>query len=95
MYMEIVHSSYGVMCAVSKINMMWCLFFFVLGFLTDKIRIFPFVLGIVLGIILKSLSDNRSTFDIHDVALSSKQMYHDFLTQYQGTKDTSEEVHAE
>jgi multisubunit Na+/H+ antiporter MnhE subunit len=42
-----------------------CVAFFVLGFLTDKIRLFPFLLGIILGVILKSLFENPCMLDDH------------------------------
>ena len=40
-----------------------CVAFFVLGFLTDKIRLFPFLMGIILGVILKSLIENPCMLD--------------------------------
>ena len=36
-----------------------CIIFFVLGFLTDKIRLFPFVLGVILGMVLKSMLEKN------------------------------------
>jgi multisubunit Na+/H+ antiporter MnhE subunit len=43
-----------------------CIVFFLLGFLTDKIRLFPFLLGIIVGVILKSLFENPCMFDDDD-----------------------------
>jgi multisubunit Na+/H+ antiporter MnhE subunit len=40
------------------------LVFFVLGFLTDKIRLFPFVLGIIIGIVIKTMMENISVDSI-------------------------------
>ena len=42
---------------------------FVLGFLTDKIRLFPFILGILVGVLLKWVFDNSFLFeDNHEMA---------------------------
>ena len=38
--------------------------FFVLGFLTDKVRIFPLILGIILGILLNTVLENVSDYSI-------------------------------
>jgi len=73
---------------------MWCIVFFVLGFLTDKVRIFPFVLGIILGIILKSLAERPSKFDLHSVVGTVKDLYVDLWSRQEGPS-TSEKVHAE
>ena len=43
----------------------WCVAFFVLGFLTDKVRIFPLVLGMILGILLNTLLENFSDYSIN------------------------------
>ena len=40
-----------------------CVVFFVLGFLTDKIRLLPFLLGIIVGVILKSLFEDPCLLD--------------------------------
>ena len=37
--------------------------FFVLGFLTDKIRLFPFLVGILIGVILRTFFDTSFQFD--------------------------------
>jgi multisubunit Na+/H+ antiporter MnhE subunit len=66
-----------------------CLMFFVLGFLTDKIRIFPFVLGIILGIVLKSLMENAS---IDCVSVFGTQLYHKVLSTYSNCTERSEKV---
>ncbi len=34
-----------------------CIFFFILGFLTDKLRVFPLVMGILLGLVIRSVLD--------------------------------------
>lgn len=36
---------------------------FVLGFLTDKIRLFPFLVGLFVGVMLKTFFENSFRFD--------------------------------
>ena len=43
-----------------------CIVFFVLGFLTDKLRLFPLVMGLVLGVLLKSMLDDCVLTSIKD-----------------------------
>jgi multisubunit Na+/H+ antiporter MnhE subunit len=49
-----------------------CIVFFLLGFLTDKIRLFPFLLGIIVGVILKSLFENPCMFDDDDQNITTR-----------------------
>ncbi len=43
-----------------------CIVFFILGFLTDKLRLFPLVMGLVLGVLLKSMLDDCVFTSIKD-----------------------------
>ena len=43
-----------------------CIVFFILGFLTDKLRLFPLVMGLVLGVLLKSMLDESVLTSIKD-----------------------------
>ena len=43
-----------------------CIVFFILGFLTDKLRLFPLVMGLVLGVLLKSMLDDCVLTSIKD-----------------------------
>jgi hypothetical protein len=62
------------------------LVFFVMGFLTDKIRLFPLVLGVLLGIVLKTMVENVS---IQNVPVFGSQMYHKAMDMYKHhTTDT-------
>lgn len=63
------------------------LVFFVLGFLTDKIRIFPFVLGIILGIILRSVLEDAS---VDSIPAFGTQLYHSVITLYTGSNEIDE-----
>ena len=49
------------------------LVFFMMGFLTDKVRLFPLVLGVLLGIVLKTMIENVS---IQNLPVFGTQMYH-------------------
>jgi hypothetical protein len=51
------------------------LVFFVLGFLMDKLRIFPLLLGIVLGIVLKSLVGTQGIESLRDLPTAGTQLY--------------------
>ena len=55
------------------------LVFFVMGFLTDKIRLFPLVLGVLLGIVLKTMIENIS---IQSVPVFGTQMYNKAMYLY-------------
>jgi multisubunit Na+/H+ antiporter MnhE subunit len=55
--------------------------FFVLGFLTDKIRLFPFLLGLVIGIILTLLLENvfeqnvsKYSADLYELVLGTDKI---------------------
>jgi hypothetical protein len=72
------------------------LVFFVLGFLTDKIRLFPFFLGIVVGAVLKSVFENSFSLDgqglIDCGAFLYDKMYTVYEPVYTQTHDASESV---
>ena len=50
---------------------------FLLGFLTDKIRLFPFILGVVLGIVLKTLLEKTSFSDVHTRAYEQARSFYE------------------
>jgi hypothetical protein len=52
--------------------------FFLLGFMIDKVRLFPFVLGLVVGLLIKALIDTRPAFNLDAWTLSAKEAYTQF-----------------
>jgi hypothetical protein len=45
------------------------------GFMLDKLKVFPFVLGIILGIVLKSLIDHNLWFQEMDISTHVERLY--------------------
>ncbi len=69
------------------------LVFFVMGFLTDKIRLFPLILGVLLGIVLKTMVENVS---IQNIPMFGTQMYHkamDLVNKHQFTCPSARTEH--
>ena len=62
------------------------LVFFVMGFLTDKIRLFPLVLGVLLGIVLKTMMENVS---IQNVPVFGTQIYNKAMEMYKHHTNTT------
>ena len=78
-----------VCCSCSiYIKMAVYLVFFVMGFITDKIRLFPFVLGVLLGIVLKTMVENVS---VQSIPIVGKNIYNRAMDMYKH-HTTSENV---
>ena len=56
------------------------LLFFATGFLLDKLRIFPFILGIVIGTVIKSMVDNNILFDREDLTNKVNNIFRQLST---------------
>jgi hypothetical protein len=52
--------------------------FFLLGFMIDKVRLFPFILGLVVGLLVKAFIDTRPALNLEAWSLSAKEAYHQF-----------------
>jgi hypothetical protein len=45
------------------------------GFLLDKLRFIPFIIGLLTGILLKTLVDNKMLFSNADINQKMNQLY--------------------
>jgi nucleoside recognition membrane protein YjiH len=48
---------------------------FAAGFLLDKLRIFPFILGFIAGLVLKALIDNDTLFSSSELMEKINRLY--------------------
>jgi multisubunit Na+/H+ antiporter MnhE subunit len=48
---------------------------FAAGFLLDKFRIFPFIIGVIVGLVLKTLVDNNIPFNGAEVTEKFNRLY--------------------
>jgi len=56
------------------------LLFFFLGFVLDKVRIFPFIVGLIVGILIKAIIDNRPIWSLDTLYVSATDAYQRFQT---------------
>jgi Kef-type K+ transport system membrane component KefB len=56
------------------------LLFFLLGFLLDKVRLFPFIVGLIAGILIKAVIDNQAGRSLDSLCRSATDVYQRFQT---------------
>jgi hypothetical protein len=63
---------------------------FAAGFLLDKLRVFPFILGLIVGLVMKALIDSDTLFNGTEVVANINRIYTNIVaTQDIQSRDSS------